>query len=60
MQTNLKSYSWKYVTISNATAMGHTLLAAEKMGFSREELKRVEAISFLDLVTEEEALYRRN
>lgn len=50
--------------ISNAAAIGYALLAAKKMGMSKEELKRFEAImyGYLDLVTEEEAeaVYRKN
>lgn len=39
--------------MKKAVAIGYALLSAEKMGFSREELKRLEAImySHLDLVT---------
>ncbi|AHV97070.1 hypothetical protein [Paenibacillus sabinae] len=50
--------------MTNEAAIGYALLAAKKMGLSKEDLKRLEAImySYLDLVTEEEAeeLYRRN
>lgn len=50
--------------ITNAAAIGYALLAAKKMGLSKEELKRLEAImyGYLDLVTPEEAeeVYRRN
>lgn len=50
--------------ISNAAAIGYALLAGKKLGLSKEELKRLEAImyGYIDLITPEEAeeVYRRN
>jgi hypothetical protein len=64
-KSNPNLLKWRsFEMISNASAIGYALLAAKKMGMSKEELKRFEAImyGYLDLVTEEEAeeVYRRN
>lgn len=50
--------------MKNAAAIGYALMAAKKIGLSKEELQRFEAImyGYMDFVTEDEAeaVFRKN